>query len=49
MEEDGYKFITETHPFIKQRFFSAVKIENFIRKVKIFLIILFKTLIVGTR
>ena len=35
------------HAFI-QRFFSHVKIENFIRKISIFLIFLLKTYIVGS-
>ena len=40
---------TKTCPCNIQRFFSAVKIENFIRKFLIFLIFLLNTLIVGTR
>ena len=42
------KVITKTCPCNIQRFFSAVKPENFTRKKLIFLIFLLKTLIVGT-
>ena len=42
--------ITKTCPCNTQRFFSALKIENFIGKKRItILICLLKTLIVGTR
>ena len=42
-------FITKTCPFDIKRFFLPVKIEKFIGKILIFLIVLLKTLIVGTR
>ena len=41
--------ITKTRPCNIQRFFSPVKIENFIRKKLIFFLFLLKTCIVGTR
>ena len=40
-------YITKTCPCNIPRFFSAVKIENFIRKILTSLIFLFKTLIVS--
>ena len=43
----GLKHITKICNI--HRFISAVKIENFIRKKKIFLLFLHKTLIVSTR
>ena len=39
-------YLTKTCPYNIERFFSAVKVENFIGKKLIFLIFLLKTLIV---
>ena len=44
----AYKRLYATWQYIME-IFSAVKIENFIRNILIFLIFLFRTLIVGTR